>query len=179
MAVQMGRSKRQKEEGQYVNLPYFQLRSEAWRSLSGAAVKVWLELHTRFKGTNNGRLFLSLNEAAESLGMGKATVQRAYVELEAKGFIVKTRAGNWYQRQAHEWRLTTKPTQKAKGKREPPTHDWKAWKPPPKKQKRGSKTAPSRIDLGPIENPEPLDGFNIKPVNGKTVDVLGSDMARY
>lgn len=175
----MGRSKRQKEEGQYVNLPYSQLRSEAWRSLSGAAVKVWLELHTRFKGTNNGRLFLSLNEAAESLGMGKATVQRAYVELEAKGFIVKTRAGNWYQRQAHEWRLTTKPTQKGKGKRVPPTHDWKTWKLPPKKRKRGSKSEPSRIDLGPIENPELENGFIVEPVNGQKVSSLGSEMARY
>jgi len=169
----MGRSKRQKEEGQYVNLPYFQLRSDAWRSLSGAAVKVWLELYTRYNG-KNGRLFMSLNEAAESLGMGKATVQRAYVELEAKGFIVKTRVGNWYQRQAHEWRLTTKPTQKGKGKREPPTHDWKAWKPPPKKQKRGSNSKPSRLNLGPIENPELENGFNVEPVRAEMAEVLGS-----
>ena len=35
----MGRSKR-REEGQYVPLYYAQLKSEAWRSLSGAAVKV-------------------------------------------------------------------------------------------------------------------------------------------
>ena len=173
----MGKSKRQNEGGQYVNLPYFQLRSEAWRSLSGAAVKVWLELHTRYKG-ENGRLFLSLNEAAESLGVGKATVQRAYVELEAKGFIVKTRAGNWYQRQAHEWRLTTKPTQKGRGKRVPPTHDWKAWKPPPKKQKRGSSSKPSRLNLGPIENPELGNGFIVKPVNREKVGSLGSGMAR-
>lgn len=174
----MGRSKRQKKEGQYVNLPYFQLRSEAWRSLSGAAVKVWFELHTRFKGDNNERVFLSLNEAAEILGMGKATVQRAYVELEAKGFIVKTRAGNWYQRQAHEWRLTTKPTQKAKGKQVPPTHDWKAWKPPPKKQKRGSSSKPSRLDLGPIENLELENGFIVEPVSGEKGGSLGSEMAR-
>lgn len=47
------------------------LRSDAWRSLSGAAVKLCLELSTRFRGGNNGKLHLSLNEAAELLGLGK------------------------------------------------------------------------------------------------------------
>lgn len=170
----MGKTKRKDKEGQYVNLSYFQLRSVAWRSLSGAAIKVLLELHTRFNGTNNGRLFLSLNEAAQALGMGKATVQRAYVELEQKGFIVKTRPGNWYQRQAHEWRLTTKPLIKSNGKRETATFDWKQWRPPPKKRKRGSNTEPRNINLGPIENPEPLDGFILKPVNGHKTKAMGS-----
>jgi hypothetical protein len=73
---------------------YAQLKSEAWRSLSGAAVKVWLELHTRYNGGNNGRLHLSLNEAAETLGLGKAPVQRAYVELTEKGFLVLEVEGN-------------------------------------------------------------------------------------
>ena len=171
----LGKTKRQNQEGQYLNLSYFQLKSPAWRSLSGAAIKVFLELHTRFNGSNNGRVFLSLNEAAEILGLGKATVQRAYVELEAKGFIVKTRAGNWYHRQAHEWRLTLKPMQDAKGKRSPPTHDWKAWTPPPEKRKRGSNMKPITPILGPIENPEPLDGFNLKPVNGKVAVSAGSE----
>ena len=174
----MGRSKRQKQEGSYLSLPYSTLNSPAWRSLSGAAIKVLLELHTRFKGKNNGRVFLSLNDAAENLGIGKATVQRAYGELEAKGFIVKVKAGNWYNRQAHEWRLTMKHTEGSKGKREPPTHDWKAWKPPPKKRKRGSNSKPSRIDLGPIENPEVENGFIVEPVNGQKVSSLGSEMAR-
>lgn len=175
----MGRSKHQKNEGSYLNLPYFTLKSPAWRSLSGGAIKVLLELHTRFNGANNGMVYLSLNEAAENLGMGKATAQRAFVELELKGFIVKTKAGNWYQRQAHEWRLTMKGTQAAKGKRVPPTHDWKVWKPAPKKQKRGSDVEPSRINLGPIENPEPLDGFNVKPVSGQKAESMGSEVDRY
>ncbi|MDG1406611.1 MAG: helix-turn-helix domain-containing protein [Octadecabacter sp.] len=105
-------------------LPYTQLRSDAWRSLSGAAVRVWLELHTRYNGSNNGTLTLSFAEAGEALGMGKATVQRAYAELVGHGFLVLEQKGNWYHRKAHEWRLTTKPTQKARG-RELPTNDWR------------------------------------------------------
>ena len=66
------------DEGQYVPLPYAMIKSQAWRALSGPAVKLWLELHTRFNGGNNGKVFLSMNEAAEILGLGKATVQRVW-----------------------------------------------------------------------------------------------------
>lgn len=104
-------------------LPYAQLRSPAWRSLSGAAVRLWLELHTRYNGGNNGRLTLSFAEAGEALGMGKATVQRAYQELVERGFLALEKEGSWYHRRAHEWRLTTKPMQGLKGKT-PPTNDW-------------------------------------------------------
>ena len=58
-------------EGQYAPLPYGMLNSDAWRSLSGAAVKVSLELHTRFNGSNNGAVRLSYAEAAQALGIGK------------------------------------------------------------------------------------------------------------
>ena len=119
----MGRSK-QKSEGQYLPLPYALLRSEAWRSLSGAAVRLWLELHTRFNGSNNGTLTLSYAEAGEALGMGKATVQRAYKELVEHGFLVLEKEGNWYHRKTREWRLTTKPTQRAQG-RELPSNEWR------------------------------------------------------
>ena len=133
----MGKSKRSNKEGQYLSLSYYQLRSPAWRSLSGAGVKVLLELHTRFNGTNNGRVFLSLNEAAELLGMGKATAKRAFDELQEKGFIVQTKKGNWYNRAAHEWRLTLKPSFDGRGKRTTPTHDWKEWRPAPKDKGSG------------------------------------------
>ncbi|UWQ94850.1 helix-turn-helix domain-containing protein [Rhodobacteraceae bacterium M385] len=124
----MGKSKKD-GEGQYVPLSYAQLKCAAWRNLSGAAVKLWLELHTRYNGGNNGALTLSYAEAGEALGMGKATVQRAYAELVAKGFLSLEREGNWYHRRAHEWRLTTKPVQRTKGK-QLATNDWRNFKPP-------------------------------------------------
>ncbi|MEO9517825.1 MAG: helix-turn-helix domain-containing protein [Paracoccaceae bacterium] len=94
------------EDGQYTNLTYAMLKSPAWRSLSGAAVKVLLELHTRFNGGNNGNVRLSLAEAAKSLGLGKATVKRALTDLQDRGFIILTVPGNWYHRRAQEWQLT-------------------------------------------------------------------------
>lgn len=126
---------------QYLPLPYAQLKSSAWRSLSGAAVKLWLELHTRYNGGNNGKIHLSMNEAAEILGLGKATVKRAFDELTDKGFLVLEARGDWYSRRAHDWRLTSKPMQNARGKT-PPTLDWVHWK-APKKTKRGSLADPS------------------------------------
>jgi hypothetical protein len=72
---------------QFAGLSYRLLNSPAWRSLSGPAVKVWLELRTRFNGGNNGQLCLSLEDAARLLGMSKSTAARAFRELAEKGFV--------------------------------------------------------------------------------------------
>ena len=160
----MGKSKRG-EEGQYVPLPYTQLKSHAWRSLSGAAVKLWLELHTRFNGGNNGRLRLSYAEASEALGMGKATVKRAYGELVAHGFLALEKEGNFYHRLAHEWRLTTKGVQGVSG-RTVPSHDWRGFK-AARKTKRGSETEPSGVRVVPFENRKGVNGSKPEPVRRK------------
>lgn len=121
-----GRSDR---ESQFVPLPYSMLRHPAWRSLGGAAVKVWLELRSRYDGVNNGRLGLSLLEGARLLGLSKSTVDRALKELEAKGFIVKMKAGHWYGRQATEWCVTDRMCNGNFA-----TRNWETWRPPkPKK----------------------------------------------
>lgn len=117
-----GRSKR---EGQYAKMPYNMLESAAWRSLGGPAVKVYFELHRRFWGGNNGELTLSMGEAAGLLGMSKSTAKAALDELEEKGFIVCTKRGHWYRREASTYRLT-----KERTGREDATRDWQAWRPP-------------------------------------------------
>ena len=167
-----GRNKGKRSDGQYAPLPYAVLKSAAWRSLSGAAVKVFLELHTRYNGGNNGNVRLSMNEAANALGIGKATVQRAFQELEAKGFIVLTTPGNWYHRRAHEWRLTHKPMQTAKGK-QTATNDWKNWS---EKTEHGSDTDPSPLCLVPRQNPRPVHGSATEPVRAISGQRFGSGM---
>ncbi|WP_348635098.1 helix-turn-helix domain-containing protein [Ruegeria sp. HKCCSP335] len=124
-------------------------------------MKLWLELHTRFNGSNNGKLFLSMNEAAEILGLGKATVQRAFEDLQDKGFLVLEQEGNWYHRRAHEWRLTTKTTQTRSGKKAA-TNNWRFWQ--PEKTKRGSGTDPSASSVVPFENPKTPHGSKLEPV---------------
>lgn len=168
-----GRSHKGKrsEEGQYVPLTYGLLKSVAWRSLSGAAVKVYLELHTRFNGSNNGQMHLSYSEAQKALGMGKATVQRAYAELQEKGFLALQEEGNWYNRRAHEWRLTTKGTMTARGT-QTPTNDWRLWKP---KTERGSETEPSPVGMVPKRNPSAANGSISEPVRGGFAQRFGSE----
>ncbi|MCP4192809.1 MAG: helix-turn-helix domain-containing protein [Planctomycetaceae bacterium] len=168
----MARRGKRSDDGQYTVVPFAQIKSPAWRSLSGAAVKVWCELSARFNGGNNGRLTLSCAEAAETLGMGKATVQRGFKELEAKGFIRLVIKGNWYHRRAHEWRLTTKPTQTAKGK-VMATNDWRSWQ--PEKTKRGSGMEPSHPSVVPFQNPKAKHGSISEPVRAKSRASLGSE----
>lgn len=69
------------EDHQYWNLPYSMARSDAFRRLSGTALKVLLELRCRFSGYNNGKVTLSMDEGARLLGMSKGTVQRGLTEL--------------------------------------------------------------------------------------------------
>ena len=109
---------------QYMIVPYVMVRSPAWRNLSGPALKVLFELRARFNGSNNGELFLSLDEAARILHIGKTTAMRAYKELEQKGFIRMMERGQWYGRKATKYAITEKPLE---GK--PATQDWKNWKP--------------------------------------------------
>jgi len=127
-------------------------RSSVFRSLSGSALKVFIEIRTRYNGCNNGELSLSLDEAARLLGIGKGTAQRAFAELVEKSFLVMTRRGQWFGRQATTWRTTDKSCNC-----EMPTNDWKRWEPP-----RGLPDL--RLDVEPA-NPT---GSNVSPFRKRT-----------
>jgi biotin operon repressor len=162
-------------DGQYAQISYDFLRSAAWRSLSGAASKVFLELRTRFHGANNGRLILSLEEASNLLGIGKATVQRALDELQEKGFVIRTRRGQWYGRIASTWATTDKSING-----ENSSQACKAWRPPPKpkKTKHGSRMDPSVIAMGSEMDRERRDGAATEPVRAVRLVATGSGMGR-
>ncbi|WP_375210474.1 helix-turn-helix domain-containing protein [Hyphomonas jannaschiana] len=113
---------RNKGEGQYMPLPYNLTKSGAFRSLSGNALKVFIELRSRFNGVNNGRLSLSYQDAADLLGMSKSSVKRAFDELIEKGFLKKRREGQWYGRLAAEYIVTMEAYDGL-----PATRDWKQW----------------------------------------------------
>jgi hypothetical protein len=157
---------------QYIKLPYPTIRSPAWRSLSGQAVKVWCELRCRFNGGNNGKISLSLDEAARILGIGKATAQRALRELEAKGFIVTKRKGQWYGRLATLWRLTDKDCDG-----HPPTFDWKQWR-PGQNLEIGSNMVPKTTATDPAQNRSPKIGIDLEPVRPHLGTFMGSEMDR-
>jgi hypothetical protein len=114
---------------QYWNLPYSMMHSAAYRLLTGSALKVLHELRGRFKGYNNGKIFLSYEDAASQLAMSKSTVKRAFDELQVVGFIVQTAEGKWHGRKASEWRITFESTEG-----QPATHEWKQWQAPQRRK---------------------------------------------
>jgi len=165
---------RNESSDQYYIMPYVLLHSEAWRGLKGSAVKVWLEIRSRFNGRNNGKLFLSLDEGARLLGMGKQTVGSAFKELEAKGFLVKTKQGHWYGRQASEWRATDV---KCDGQRA--TNEWKQWTKSKKKQSLGFIMEHNGPSTGPFQNRRLKIWSVSEPVRPFLVPSIGSRMDRY
>lgn len=132
---------RSKGDGQFMPIPYTMARSEAFRSLNGNALKVFIELRCRYDGRNNGELSLSFQNAADLLGMGKSTVKRAFDELIEKGFVIRKREGHWYGRRAAEYIVTDSKFDGQAG-----TRDWQRWKPSRELKKQNS--VPRRHDKG-------------------------------
>ena len=127
---------------QFWMLKYKMARSAAFRSLSGASVKVLIELRCRYHGENARKLSLSYRQAESLLGIGRSTISRAFAELAEKGFIKKTRQGARHCRLASEWYVTDLPL--APGT--PPTNDWRHWQSPKKSEhgsRRGTKMPPT------------------------------------
>lgn len=102
---QTGRSTR---EARHVRLYHWLMETAAWKSLGPTERALYVELARRYIGTNNGRIILSVRDAATELRLGHSTVQRALQALQDRGFIVVVRKGHfWGQvRTATEWRLT-------------------------------------------------------------------------
>lgn len=115
---------RNEEGGQYLTISYKMARTQAFRSLTGTTLKVWIELRTRFNGHNNGLVSLSLREAAALLGMSQTTAHRALTELEEKGFIKRRTRGSWYGRKAAEFIVTDRSYNGHEA-----TRDWQRWRP--------------------------------------------------
>lgn len=71
----------------FVQLHLWVMKSDAWRSLTPTARALYVELKSRYNGSNNGNVRLSHREAAEALNTHRNTVRRYFTELHEKGFI--------------------------------------------------------------------------------------------
>ena len=80
------RTRRGKSEDQYFGLFYAMARSLAFRSLSGAALKVFLEVRTRFNGGNNGELSLSLGRSSSLARYRQGYCAARLCRAAGKGF---------------------------------------------------------------------------------------------
>ncbi|MBU3259308.1 hypothetical protein KPG71_04695 [Roseovarius sp. PS-C2] len=90
----MGRDKRNERQVEhFTKLVRNMMETPAWRALSPSAQALypWLKLEWRGpQANNNGKIRLSVRQAADRLGVGINTASRAFHDLQAKGFAVVT-----------------------------------------------------------------------------------------
>jgi hypothetical protein len=92
----------------HVRLYRWMLDSPAYLSLSCQARAVLVEIARGHDGMNNGRLGLSVRRASERCNIARGTAQRAFAELQERGFIDCMTKGAFSRKTPHasEWRLT-------------------------------------------------------------------------
>lgn len=90
----MGRDRRVEAKAEhFTKLVRNTMECAAWRALSPTAQALypWLKLEWRGpQHNNNGRIRLSVRQAADRLGVGVNTASRAFHDLQSKGFLVVT-----------------------------------------------------------------------------------------
>ena len=88
----MGKDKRnERGSDHYTQMIRTTLETPAWRALSSTAQALypWLKLEWRGpRANNNGKIRLSVRQAAERMGIGINTASRAFHDLQGKGFLV-------------------------------------------------------------------------------------------
>ncbi len=121
---------RRKKEPTHVRLYASITASEAWKHLSGNAVKVLLALVARDNGTRNGNIGFSCREASAVTGIGPRTCWRCFLELQEKGFIACTQKGGFSRKVMHAtlWRYTW--VAWPGGRPAAPTRDFEKWRCP-------------------------------------------------
>lgn len=144
-------------------LPYTQLfhwirRTEAWRSLSPYTRLLYIELRSKFTGTNNGDISMSYREAEELLGCSNRPVIVGFRELQDRGFIIPIKKGafTWKVRfqgagRATTWRLTELPADYPERSLSP-SNEFKNWQPEAeaKNKTRREKSMPKACKKHPI-----------------------------
>jgi hypothetical protein len=123
-------SRRNKDKGRlppFVPLLKDTIASAAWRAMSPSARCVYIALKQRYSSNfkNNGRLYLSVRQAAKEVGVNKDTAARCFQEIRHYGFGVITSGaclGVDGKGKAPHWRLT-----EVGYMADPPTRDFLSW----------------------------------------------------
>jgi hypothetical protein len=111
------------------------LDAPAWRAMSHGARSLYIALKRRYwpNKKNNGRIYLSVRDAAEELGSGRTQIIRWFRELRYYGFIVMMNAGCLGldgKGKAPHWRLTEVSYMRgtsSPGTEDMPTMDFVKW----------------------------------------------------
>jgi hypothetical protein len=109
-----------------VELHHYVLKSAAWESLPGDAIKLLIDVWKRHNGANNGEISYSCREA-ERIGLTQWQASRMFAILIERGFlvVVKNACFKAKDKKARVWRLTDEPYRS-----EPATKEFMSWRPP-------------------------------------------------
>ena len=97
MAGGVNKTGRNKRNEKYTGLYLSTVNTEAWRAMSPKAHSVYFILKLEWSGpkhNNNGKIRLSVRQAAYKCGISINTAAKAFRELQAKGFIMVTQMGS-------------------------------------------------------------------------------------
>lgn len=173
---QKGRSK---SSGHFMQLTRFMMETRAWRSLTPQERAVYLEIGILYNGANNGRLALSVRDAAARCRISKDTAGKCFQTLQERGFIECVREGsfNTKVRHATEWRLTM---YKCNVSGQLSSRAFQHWAPPTStlKKKRGPNSGSARSEQKDSPSLSPEDrylSFGPSQENGPTDGTFVSD----
>jgi DNA-binding transcriptional MocR family regulator len=132
----MGNRRKHSSRGErFVKIEFWIMESDAWSSSSPKARALLLELIKRGYGELfNGKIGVSVRDAANALHVTTNTASRAFRELQEKGFIIAEHIGTFDtskggKNRATEWRLTFLPSSSASsfGGAKPATKEFMRW----------------------------------------------------
>lgn len=109
-------------KGYHLRLDAELIESPAYRDLKSVARALLIEFANLYRPSRNGRLSISVRNAATLIRCNKTTAEKAFHELASHGFIRVTNMDQWQDKKAREWAVTWQSV----GNREP-TNEWKAW----------------------------------------------------
>lgn len=129
------RYKDQREPGGYVPMAHCVLRSQSWSRLSPYAVKLLMDLLSRYSGSNNGDLCATWSLMKMRGWRSPATLDKARRELLDGGWLKLARQGG--RNRASLYAVTMFNVDECGGKLDiPATHrpssEWRKLEPPPK-----------------------------------------------
>ncbi len=161
----MARNRRRKPGGRsFLQLYHDMLDHANFATLSPRATKLLLDIASQYRGSNNGDLVATSSRLKSRAWNSNDQIRKGVIELEQRGFIVKTRQGR-RPKVANLYALTWLPIDECRGKLEirstdKPSHLWK--RNPPEKH------AKSVSDYRVAVQPTPSHGA-IAPENVVTL----------
>jgi len=77
----------------FIQIPSLLFDTPAFRTLPSAALKLWVDLRTQFRGTNNGNISAVLSTLRHRRWRSSETLSNAIWELLKRGLLRRTREG--------------------------------------------------------------------------------------